>query len=355
MPVFALMVTMKSDKRTLLLAILFLSFGIYSKSMAQSHENAQTPQFLFPLGCTYGQDCWAVNYVDVDPAKDQTKDFQCNSKTYDGHQGTDFALGSVAQMNKGIDVLAAAAGKVLRLRDGESDALKSAEEIKAIQDNTKECGNGILIDHGNGLQTMYCHLRKDSVVVKPGQNVKAGEKIAQVGQSGFAEFPHLHLGVIWEGAVMDPYTGKKAADGCGEIKQPFWHQGLPIVYDPVAIFDGGFMPKVPDFSAIQRGEESSDTLSKNSAAFVFWVGLYNIEAGDQVSMSVTDPEGNIFHQQNQIAEKTRARQYYYAGRKIGNVQLKNGQYEGKVTLVRGKDTPNPILREKTFTVSVTDK
>lgn len=350
---------------TISLAALYIN--PYNRVYAQSHEisapyanasqDQETPQFIFPAACHYGQDCWAVNYVDVDPeeGEDAVLDFKCRKKTYDGHKGTDFALGSVEQMREGVDVLAAAPGKVLRVRDGESDALKTQAELDDIKKEQKECGNGILIDHGNGLQTMYCHLKNGSVTVKPHQKVKAGEAIAQIGQSGLAEFPHLHFGVFWEGGVVDPYTGLLNTQGCGQVKASLWHIGLPMNYEPVVIFGGGFRSTVPDFKAIERGNSPNpETLSLSIASFVFWSGFYNVEEGDLVILDVRDPDGNPFVSREQTVEKTRARQYYYTGRKIGNVQLKRGVYTGRVTLTRqakNQQTP-PVTRTKEFSVTV---
>ena len=190
------------------------------------------------------------------------------------------------------------------------------------------------------------------MVVKPKQKVKAGQKIAQIGQSGMAEFPHLHFGVIWEGGVVDPYTGALNTAGCNKQKEPLWHVGLPMDYEPVVIFDGGFRAQSPDFEAIERGEESPKILSLNSAAFVFWVGFYNVEQGDEVVLNVIDPEGNTFVSRRQIVEATRARQYYFTGRKIGRVQLKSGIYKGFSKIVRTKGDEEKIIREKEFSVLI---
>ena len=294
-----------------------------------------------------------MNYVDVDGQDGTVQDFKCGPKTYDGHKGTDFALSSVVQMNKGVDVLAAAEGRVLRFRDGESDRLKTTEEVKAIEEQQKECGNGILIDHGNGLQSIYCHLKEGSVVVKRKEKVKAGQKIAQVGQSGVAEFPHLHFGVMWEGGVVDPYTGALNTDGCNQMEERMWHAGLPLSYEPFVIFDGGFRSKSPDFEAIKRGEENPTTIELNSAAFVFWAGFYNVEAGDKVYLKVTDPDGVLFVDREEVLEKNRARQYYYTGRKIGRVKLKPGVYLGHARVVRpAADGEEAVMREKLFKVDV---
>lgn len=331
----------------------YIIFAGFLSIFGAKTANAADPiQFIYPVSCTYGQDCWAVNYVDTDTAEGSAKDFKCNTKTYDDHKGTDFALSSITQMNKGIDVLAAAEGIVERVRDGENDTLKSESELADIKNNTKECGNGVLISHGNGIKTIYCHMRKDSIVVKPQQKIKAGEKLGQVGQSGMAEFPHLHFGVMQENNILDPFTGAYASDGCGQMKQSLWHVGLPVHYEPVVIFDGGFRAGPPDFEAIKRGEENPQNLSLSSAAFVFWTGFYNVEKDDQITLAVRDPDGNSFVERKHVQDENRARQYYFAGRKIGNVQLRNGTYTGQATLIRQKEGEETITRTKEFSIIV---
>jgi murein DD-endopeptidase MepM/ murein hydrolase activator NlpD len=63
-------------------------------------------------------------------------------------------------------------------------------------------GNSVFIGHGDGLVSMYMHL--DRVDVKVGQSVKRGQRVGVVGSTGRATGPHLHFGLRWHGARVDP-------------------------------------------------------------------------------------------------------------------------------------------------------
>jgi murein DD-endopeptidase MepM/ murein hydrolase activator NlpD len=63
-------------------------------------------------------------------------------------------------------------------------------------------GNCVVIDHGQGLLTLYLHLSK--FLVKEGDNVAKGQPIGISGGTGRATGPHLHLAVRWQGVYLDP-------------------------------------------------------------------------------------------------------------------------------------------------------
>ncbi len=95
------------------------------------------------------------------------------------HAGVDFAA------NVGTPIFAAAGGVVI-----------AAEQHPAY-------GNAVSIDHGNGLVTMYAHASK--IVVKVGEIVKRGQKIAEVGTTGRSTGPHLHFEVHVNDVPQNPW------------------------------------------------------------------------------------------------------------------------------------------------------
>ena len=65
-------------------------------------------------------------------------------------------------------------------------------------------GNCVVIDHGQGLLTLYFHLSEFKV--KEGDPVKRGQEIGLSGGTGRATGPHLHVAVRWQGTYLDPAT-----------------------------------------------------------------------------------------------------------------------------------------------------
>lgn len=100
-------------------------------------------------------------------------------------------------------------GKPRNPHSGADQSGKAGDPIHAINHGTVVFagnqffgGNTTVIDHGHGLYSMYMHQSK--MDVKPGQAVKKGEKIGEVGMTGRATGAHLHWGLRLLGARVDP-------------------------------------------------------------------------------------------------------------------------------------------------------
>jgi murein DD-endopeptidase MepM/ murein hydrolase activator NlpD len=87
----------------------------------------------------------------------------------------------------GTPVLAPADGVVTFVVDGHPD-----QRIGTV-DNRHQAGNHVVIDVGGGRYVMMAHLHHGSVRVKVGDRVQAGQEIAQIGNSGNTDQPHLHI------------------------------------------------------------------------------------------------------------------------------------------------------------------
>jgi murein DD-endopeptidase MepM/ murein hydrolase activator NlpD len=85
----------------------------------------------------------------------------------------------------------------------EGDPVKAPNDgVVILVDNQFYSGNSVVLDHGQGIYTMFFHLSK--TMVKYGQAVRKGDVIALVGSTGRSTGAHLHWGVRVQGAKVDP-------------------------------------------------------------------------------------------------------------------------------------------------------
>jgi hypothetical protein len=288
------------------------------------------PALQLPLRCQPGQDCWISNHVDLDPGRG-ARDYACGVFTYDGHNGTDFALRDLQAMREGVAVLAAAGGVVRAVRDGTPDASVRETGRDSVRD--RECGNGLRIDHGDGWETQYCHLRRGSLRVRRGERVELGQTLGLVGQSGLTEYPHLHFTLRRHLEVVDPFRGSDAPS-CGVGGNPLWDAatlaGLP--YAPGSIYNYGIAASLPRPNGVREGRYRSLILKREAAALVVWFEAFGVAAGDTVRLSVRGPGSRLLFEESMTLQKRQARVFRAAGRKRGTEPWPAGAYEAEIAL-----------------------
>lgn len=155
---------------------------------------------------------------------------------YAGHDGTDFMLqGAFDTMDEEIAfVYAAADGEVISVEDGHYDRCHGDISTFYIScDGNPLIGNHVIIEHADGLESLYWHFKKDSIQVQVGDKVKCGEVLGLVGSSGVSFAPHLHFEVhLEEGSWVDPFAGDYSQDKSYWVNQegPYAPNNVPYTF-----------------------------------------------------------------------------------------------------------------------------
>lgn len=95
-------------------------------------------------------------------------------------------------VHRGLDLRGAEGTPILACADGRV----------VLADDLYFSGNAVYIDHGQGVFTSYLHMSR--ILVRPGDVVRRGQVIGQVGATGRVTGPHLHLSLIVLGQAVDP-------------------------------------------------------------------------------------------------------------------------------------------------------
>lgn len=313
---------------------------------AAGSAGAESLRLGLPIECRPGVDCWVVNYVDRDPGPGR-KDYRCGVMSYDGHNGTDIAIRDMKAMKDGVPVLAAADGVVRAVRDEMPDL--NFREASPDSIAKRECGNGVVVEHGNGWQTQYCHLRQGSVRVKPRDRVTAGQPIGLVGMSGKTEFPHVHVTVRKDGKVLDPFVGEQeGGPECQVGRAPLWKADTlaALPYRAGAVHIAGIVPGKPDIQKARAGELRDATAPANAEVLMVWTEVYNVVTDDVVMLRLFAPDGQKILEAPQKIERDQARVFRSAGRKQPSGGWPRGTYKAEISYLRdGKALWEPVRSE----------
>tara|TARA_R110002094_G_scaffold45932_5_gene57816 strand:- start:39 stop:1010 length:972 start_codon:yes stop_codon:yes gene_type:complete len=282
-----------------------------------------------PIDCDLsGEGCYIQQYMDRDPGPGVT-DYSCAGLSYDGHKGTDFAVPTLARMRAGVRVIASASGVVAGVRDGMPDTGFSPETEALIEG--RECGNGVLVRHDDGWETQYCHMRQGSVTVSNGQRVTQGEMLGLVGQSGRAQFPHVHLSVRKDGAKIDPFDPDGTLTCATPGDSTLWADAP--AYQPGGLIDVGLAAQVPEYSQVKAGTAARIALAADAPAVVVYGFLFGAQKGDILRLSIEGPEGTVIAQDVEI-QRRQAQAFRAVGKTRRRGHWAVGIYDGYATLLR---------------------
>jgi len=314
---------------------------------ATAAEDTGAPLLHLPLACPDGMECPIQNYFDRDEGKG-VLDHACGGMSYDGHTGTDFRLPTRAVMEQGVAVTASAAGVVAGTRDGVANHDGSDAAVSAAIAEGKECGNGVVLDHGGGWITQYCHL-SPGLSVKRGDRVDVGATLGHVGITGAAAFPHVHLAVRYaapdaakggEEQKLDPFRPDPAAACGASPTASLWAPEVAarLGYVSPQLLNAGFAAGPVTMQAIEDGTAGASP-GADAPALVFFARSIGLKGGDVQTLRLVGPDGAVIAEQTaDPLDRDKAQWMLFTGRKRRGDAWPAGEYRGEITVERGGET-----------------
>lgn len=240
---------------------------------------AQQPplRFALPVEGELHRDVFIINHVDHDQRSEDLSDYMCGRQTYDGHRGTDFAIRSFRSMDSGVHILAAASGRVVTVVETEYDRNKSVDRSLGF-------GNYVAVEHPEGYVTYYAHIRRGSSLVRVGDLVSVGQRLALVGSSGTSEDPHLHF-EVWR--VLDPFEGSCSPDRSHWLDQPEYQTNYRLIDADVTVWP-------PELDTLRERPPHAGVVALSDTAVTFWSLQQHVQAADRLGVRWLTPSGDVW-------------------------------------------------------------
>jgi hypothetical protein len=237
-----------------------------------------TPYPFFPHAGNLWDELFLYNFVDLDPTSG-ILDWDGTDWTYDGHRGIDSQLRTFDEQDIGVPVFAALDGTVVDAHDGEFDKNVKWEPMTA---------NYVILWHGGTHYSWYFHLRRASVAVTIGQQVKAGTQIGLTGSSGFSSWPHLHFESHYNGQAYEPFAGPARPGPSYWVHQTTIPRDLSL--EAVNVSDAVFNA----FPGLPYDYPRKGTFVAGSTQYVgIWILLHNLPLGDTWRVRYLRPDGSV--------------------------------------------------------------
>ena len=243
------------------------------------------------------------NYVDQDTAINSILDYNCLSRSYDGHKGTDIFTWPFPwyMYNNGyVNVIASEDGIIINKHDGYDD-----DHCANTMGGT---WNAVYVQHYDGSVAWYGHLEKNTLTSKQiGQSVVKGEYLGKVASSGYSTGPHLHFEIydsMWN--LIDPFQGT-----CNILNQNSWWLNQRAYRVPTlnALLTHSAKP-VHGCPGIN--EEPNISSNFNIGDTIFLAAYFSDrQSGDSAVYRVFDANNNLWQTWNQVTSTTFNASWYY--------------------------------------------
>ncbi len=311
--------------------LFFHSSGIFSLELA------------FPLKCKVGEDCHVQYYVDRDPGP-AVQDYQCGGMSAPKQKGTSIRLADTNEMIKGFEVLAASSGDVISIQNSIPDQVLNDQ----VKQNLKgqECGNNVVIDHGSGWRTQYCHMMRGSVIVVPGEGVKGGQPLGLLGLSGFTTYPHLEFILKKDDQFVDPFHSAAGGSQCGENIHSLWIDPEAIPYPDSQVISSSFSETLPQLKQVVLGSHHPAFLPHTIKRLAFWVQIIGAKKGDIHSIIIYNQRGHILAQSaNNVLSANQPIGIFSIVHEIGSGKFAPGLYKGGFVAERDVNGEKTVIEQ----------
>ncbi|MBK6891403.1 MAG: M23 family metallopeptidase [Sphingobacteriales bacterium] len=284
--------------------------GLPFSATAKTNTSSASILLNWPLaqinGFNYNSYYGIGNFVDHDSSSPGILDYTCNSRTYDGHKGTDFFTWPFSwhmMADEQVAVVAAAPGTIIGKSDGYFD-----EECECIN----WPWNAVYVQHSDGSVAWYGHLKKFSLTAKAvGETVETGEYLGIVGSSGCSTGPHLHFEFYANPAqtiLIDPFSGP-----CNTLNPDSWWENQRPYHKPTinTLLTHDIPPVVNFGCPANNDQKNTDNCFLPSELAYFAIYLADQIAGTQASFKIKKPNNTVWKDWNFYFSDTYNASWWY--------------------------------------------
>jgi hypothetical protein len=240
------------------------------------------------------------NFVDQN-AGGGILDYNCDSRTYNGHHGTDYFTWPFPWYiydNNFVEAIAGEAGTIIGKDDNQDD------DHCACSGNW----NAVYIQHADGSIAWYGHLKNNSLTPKTvGQTVFKGEYLGVVASSGCSTGPHLHFEVYDSGNnLIDPYQGS-----CNSLNANSWWASQPAYREPTvnAILTHNAAP-LQGCPGVNEAPNMSNDFSPGQT--IYTAAYYHDQLqGDVSTYRIRKPDNSVWQTWNSTSPSTYNASWWY--------------------------------------------